>query len=59
MANNPSYKVKYQATSTTGVASSMYIDFKEGKKKCEAESCHKVELADDTEEGAVPKVSDR
>lgn len=48
--------MKYQATLTIGVAGSMYTDFKEGKK-CEAGSCHKVELAGDTEEGAVPKAS--
>lgn len=46
--------MKYQATLTS--ASSMYIYFKDWKL-CEARSCHKVELADDTEEGAVPKAS--
>lgn len=39
-----------------GVTSSMYIDFKEGKR-CEIANCHKTEPADDTEQGALQKAS--
>lgn len=48
--------MKYQTALTIGVAGSMFIDFKEGKN-VRQEVVKKVELADDTEEGAVPKAS--
>lgn len=54
LAKNHSHKVKYQATLTMEVASSMHIDLKDGKRGKVA-SCNKTEPADDSKQGTLQK----